>query len=205
MTEKIKNIYQRILSVMAEVDYIQKGEKRVANQYRFCSHDQVTATIHPQLVKHGIMIIPTIKERKQDGNRTEILLEVKFINIDNPTDYFVVDALGYGIDTSDKGPGKAVSYAYKYALLKTFALETGDDPDQDQNTKYEPEDPYKPKEIKTYVDSFGDDVEWFKAYVDFNAKKKKMDIPTFIKKCTENDKEIRESFFAWKESNLKVV
>lgn len=205
MTEKIKNIYQRILDVMSEIDYIQKGEKRVANQYRYVSHDLVSSVIHPQLVKHGIAVIPTVKERKQDGNRTEILLQVKFINVDDPQDHFVVDSLGYGIDTADKGPGKAYSYAYKYIILKTFVLETGDDPDQDQNTKYEPEDPYKPKEIKSYVDSFGNDAEWFKAYVDLNAKKKKMDIPTFIKKCSENDKEIRESFLSWKESNLKVV
>jgi hypothetical protein len=39
----------------------------------------------------------------------------------------------------DKGPGKAVSYAFKYALLKVFCLETGDDPDNDANARYEPE------------------------------------------------------------------
>lgn len=40
----------------------------------------------------------------------------------------------------DKGPGKAISYAVKYAYLKAFALETGDDPDHDQR-ELQPADP----------------------------------------------------------------
>ena len=49
-----------------------------------------------------------------------------------------VRAFGYGIDNGEKGPGKAVSYAVKYALLKTFCLETGDDPDRDAGTEHVP-------------------------------------------------------------------
>ena len=133
------NIYQRIVAVMREVDYIQKSDKKVNNQYRFVSHDQVAATIHPALVKHGIAVIPNVIQMKQDGNRTEIILEVSFINADNPQDMFKVTYPGLGIDPSDKGAGKAISYAIKYAILKTFVLETGDDPDNDAEAKYVPE------------------------------------------------------------------
>lgn len=133
------NVYQRILSIMEELDYIQKGDKQGGGlQYRFVSHDQVTSAIHPLLVKHRILIIPNSEEIKQDGNRTSIKIGLAFVNVDNPTDSFVTYWYGYGVDGSDKGVGKAVSYAYKYAILKTFALETGDDPDQDQNSVYEP-------------------------------------------------------------------
>lgn len=132
------NIYQRIREVMREVDYIQKGDKKVNNQYRFVSHDQVTAAIHPQLVKHGIAVIPTVDEMKQEGNRTEVTLAVEFINVDDPKDRFEVMFTAYGIDQGDKGPGKCISYAYKYALLKTFCLETGDDPDNEAESKFEP-------------------------------------------------------------------
>ena len=131
-----KNIYQRILSVMAEVDYIQKGDKMVNGQYRFVGHDQVTAIIHPQLVKHGIAVLPTVVGSKQDGNRTEVVLSTTFVNVDDPMDRIEIKTLGYGIDQGDKGPGKAVSYAFKYAVLKTFSLETGDDPDMDANASY---------------------------------------------------------------------
>tara|TARA_R110000868_G_scaffold121883_1_gene323322 strand:+ start:37 stop:639 length:603 start_codon:yes stop_codon:yes gene_type:complete len=140
MSEKVivKNIYQRIVAVMSEVSYVQKDDKKVAGQYRFVSHDSVAQAIHPQLAKHGIVIVPTVKSMVQDGNRTTMCLSVSFVNADQPDDRFTVESWGYGIDTGDKGPGKCYSYAYKYILLKTFCLETGEDPDQDQDVKYEP-------------------------------------------------------------------
>jgi hypothetical protein len=49
-----------------------------------------------------------------------------------------VQTAGYGIDPQDKGPGKAISYSVKYALLKALGLESGDDPDNDQATEHEP-------------------------------------------------------------------
>lgn len=142
--ETTKNIYQRILGVMGDVDYIQKSDKKVNNQYRFVSHDQVNSVLHPMLVKHGIAVIPTVTTLTQEGNRTAVCLNVSFVNVDNPPDKIDISAWGYGIDQSDKGPGKAVSYAYKYAMLKAFCLETGDDPDEDQQTKFEPEKKAEP-------------------------------------------------------------
>lgn len=132
------NIYQRILGVMSKLDYIQKGSEKVNGQYRFVSHDQVTAALHPLLVEYGIAVIPTVDECTQENNRTKVKLFVVFKNVDKPEDNFVVTHFGYGVDNSDKGIGKAVSYAFKYALLKTFCLETGDDPDNDAKTLYEP-------------------------------------------------------------------
>lgn len=140
MSEKVKknelNIYQRVNGVMKDVEYIQKSEKKVNGQYTFVSHDQVAAVIHPALVNHGIVVVPNVAKCGQVGNRTEVHLEVEFINMDNPSDKFLIVSVGYGIDQSDKGPGKAVSYAYKYALLKTFCLETGDDPDCDAKSTF---------------------------------------------------------------------
>lgn len=132
------NIFQRILGVMRELEYIQKGEAKVNNQYRFVSHDQVSAKVHPLLVKHGIAVIPSVDELKQEGNRTEAKVSVHFVNADNPAEVVVTKYYGYGVDPGDKGPGKAISYACKYALLKTFCLETGDDPDFDAEAAYEP-------------------------------------------------------------------
>lgn len=123
---------------MGDLDYVQKGSAKVNGMYSFVSHDQVTAAIHPCLVKHGVIVLPTVDTLKQEGNRTEVKLKVHFQNVDNPNDAFVTDWYGYGIDGADKGIGKAISYAYKYALLKTFCLETGDDPDNSVSARYEP-------------------------------------------------------------------
>ena len=135
----VPNIYQKILSLMSELDYIQKGEKTVNGQYRFVSHDQVTSKIHPLLVKHRFLIIPSTENITRDGNRTSVMMQFTFMNVDCPTDQFTVRGPGDGIDGGDKGPGKAISYAFKLACLKMFCLETGEDPDQDANATYEPE------------------------------------------------------------------
>lgn len=132
------NVFQKIRGIMSDLDYVAKGDKTVNGQYRFVSHDQVTAKVHPMLVKHGVVIIPSIDEVKQEGNRTTVKLLCVFLNADNPTDQFTICSYGQGIDAGDKGIGKAYSYAYKYALLKTFCLETGDDPDNDAKSTYEP-------------------------------------------------------------------
>lgn len=135
---EIKNIHQRILGVMNDLDYIQKGTGKVNNQYTFVSHDAVASSVHPLFVKHGITAIPSVEEMTQEHNRTKCVLTVIFVNVDQPSDYIGVKFVGYGIDSGDKGPGKAISYAYKYALLKVLCLETGDDPDNDANARYEP-------------------------------------------------------------------
>lgn len=131
------NILQRINAVMQELDYLQK-EKKSGMQYSFVSHDKVTGAIRSLLVKHGIVCWPTDYNIKQEGNRTQLQCKVIYANVDDRADSITVDSFGYGIDAQDKGPGKAISYAMKYAHLKTFSLETGDDPDQDQHVKFEP-------------------------------------------------------------------
>lgn len=131
------NIYQRLAAAMADVTYIQK-EKKQGMRYTIVSHDAVTAKVRPVLLKHGIVYHPIDLEVEQVGNRTQVRLAVRFVNIGDPADFFVVPSLGYGIDDQDKGPGKAISYAVKYALLKALGLETGDDPDYDQETPHDP-------------------------------------------------------------------
>lgn len=129
-TGDAKNVHQRLAAVMGEVDYIQKEKKQGMN-YTIVSHDAVTAKVRPVLLKHGIVYYPVRCEHHHDGNRAECAMTIRFVNIDYPTDFFDVPTFGYGIDNQDKGPGKAMSYAVKYALLKALGLETGDDPENE--------------------------------------------------------------------------
>ena len=129
MSDKL-NIHQRIAAVMREVTYIQK-ERKAGMQYTIVSHDKVTAKCRPALLSNGVIYYPVKCETVQSGNRTECNMTVRFANIDEPQDFIDVETCGYGIDTQDKGPGKAQSYAVKYALLKALGLETGDDADHD--------------------------------------------------------------------------
>jgi len=127
VTDDTRNIHQRMHDARQEVSYVQKGEKQVNGQYKFVGHDAVTALVRAAMLKHRILSVVDVVSHTQDGNRTEVDVRVTYINIDSPTDRFAVNSLGYGIDPQDKGPGKAMSYAVKYAYLKSFALETGED------------------------------------------------------------------------------
>lgn len=127
-----KNLWQRMHAVMADADRVSKdGQVKGGGNYKFVSHDAVTTEIRRHLVEHGVVAIPTLKAFDSNGNRVEATFTVRFVNIDDPTDFYEVDSFGFGIDTQDKGPGKAYSYAVKYALLKAFCLPTGDDPERD--------------------------------------------------------------------------
>lgn len=132
------NIHQRLAKAMEAVTYIQK-EKKQGMRYSIVSHDAVTAKVRPALLENGIVYYPIQTNASQTGNRTEAVMVIRFTNIDDPKDYFDVQSFGYGIDDQDKGPGKAMSYAVKYALLKTLGLETGDDPDLDQTVEFRPD------------------------------------------------------------------
>lgn len=145
----VKNIFQRINSVMQEIDYIKK-DKKVAGggaNYSAVSHDQVVAMLRDSIVKHGIVIYPEQVESKvlvaRDKSKdiAMMLYEgeyiIHFVNIDDGADRVSVRIVGHANDNGDKAPGKAVTYATKSALLKVFAIETGEN-DESRNYK-EPE------------------------------------------------------------------
>ena len=129
------NIHQRIAKVMQTITYIQK-EKKAGMRYTIVSHDAVTAKVRGPLLEAGIHYYPKTVSHVQNGNRTQCEMVVRFVNIDDPSDYIDVETFGFGIDDQDKGPGKAMSYAVKYALLKCLGLETGDDPDLEQDVQH---------------------------------------------------------------------
>lgn len=129
------NIHQRIAKVMQTITYIQK-ERKAGMRYTIVSHDAVTAKVRGPLLEAGIHYYPKTVSHVQNGNRTQCEMVVRFVNIDDPSDYIDVETFGFGIDDQDKGPGKAMSYAVKYALLKCLGLETGDDPDLEQDVQH---------------------------------------------------------------------
>jgi hypothetical protein len=78
-----------------------------------------------------------------------IWVEFTLTNADDPQDVEVTMYPGEGIDTADKGPGKAISYATKNFLLKAFLLPSGDEAD---NEAFAPETTAKPQPPKTAED-----------------------------------------------------
>ena len=141
--DKTANIFQRLAYAMSLVKGVNKAPKANGMQYRAMAHDDVTQACREPLLSAGIIYHPSRCVHSQSGNRTEVSMTLRFVNIHNPTDVLETETFGYGVDQQDKGPGKAMSYAVKYGLLKTLGLETGDDCEKD-NFDFNSADPALP-------------------------------------------------------------
>ena len=130
-----KNIFQRISAVMQDVQYLAKDDQIEfgKTKYRAISEEKVTTTIRKSLITHGIVIVPVKQEHSKDGVLTTVDVTYRIQNIENENDYIEAVSSGTGVDTQDKGVGKAMTYAYKYLLLRTFAIPTGEDPEKESS------------------------------------------------------------------------
>lgn len=130
------NIYQRINEVRKKVSYAKKDKEVSGQGYKAVTHDAVTALLRNHLIDFGVLIVPRLTSssmleagKTQKGAtiyRYEGKYEVDFVNCDNPEDRITVPGEAHANDSSDKAPGKATSYATKYAMLKLFSIETGE-------------------------------------------------------------------------------
>lgn len=125
---KAMNVYQKMLEAQKLFSYVQKDAPK-GLQYSVVTHDAVTKKARAALMATRLYAQVTTNDHGQEGNRTDATVTMRIINIDKPDEYFDTSMFGYGNDTQDKGPGKAISYAVKYCYLKAFGAETGDDAD----------------------------------------------------------------------------
>lgn len=135
------NIFEKINAVMKEIEYLTKDDKVEfgTTKYKAISEEKVTTAVRNELVKQGIVILPIAQEsenkelirtEKSVNMLTSVHVRYRIQNIEDKEDYIEVESNGTGVDTQDKGVGKAMTYAYKYMLLRTFAIPTGEDPDK---------------------------------------------------------------------------
>lgn len=134
MSEQVEiklNLFQKIHAVMQDVEYLNKDDSiSFGNtKYKAISEEKVTSTVRASLLKHGLVILPFEQEHLKEGNLTTVNTRYKIVDIDTGQ-YETIVSSGTGADTQDKGVGKAMTYSYKYLLLRTFAIPTGDDPDK---------------------------------------------------------------------------
>ena len=125
------NLYQKIHAVMQDVDYLQKDDEiKFSNtKYKAISEEKVTSTVRQSLLKHRLVIMPVEQEHSREGALSTVNTKYKIVDIDTGNFEIIVSS-GTGADTQDKGVGKAMTYSYKYLLLRTFAIPTGEDPDK---------------------------------------------------------------------------
>jgi len=123
------NIYQRINAVMKEKIYVKKGS---AGQGTGVGYDDLISVLSPLLVKNGIVVTAekegesSSRENKKGSYIYQSDYIIHYVNIDKPEDRFSTRVEAHAMDSGDKAPGKAITYATKTSMLKVFSVESGD-------------------------------------------------------------------------------
>lgn len=145
------NIYEKMSLITTEMAVIEKNLKvavNAKNSYKAVSERDVLDNVKPLEAKYRVYSYPLsreiidkdtlVKETEYNGNITKtntlfmrLNTTYRFANMDKPDEYIDINTYGDGLDTGDKAPGKAMTYADKYALMKAYKISTGDDPDKD--------------------------------------------------------------------------
>lgn len=126
------NIYEKISAIMQDVQYLAKDDHVEFGQtrYKALSEEKVTSIMRAALIKYKLVVFPIEQTANRTGNITHVDVKYRMVNVENPEEYIEIVSSGDGADTQDKGSGKAMTYAFKYMWLRTFALPTGEDPDK---------------------------------------------------------------------------
>ena len=172
--ENKANLAKAIIAVMQEVKGIEKSMTigTGINAYKGVPDQEVKKIIGEAMAKHGLCILPiSVKpnvridrweEVDQYSKSTPKDMKTKqSVFTDVTTEYLllhesgesqVLSGYGHGIDSQDKGAGKATTYSLKYVLLYTFLVPTGKIDDADNTHSDNIETPIK---IEPKVDILG--------------------------------------------------
>ena len=143
------NIFQRLLKITNDLETVKKNltvELKGGKGYKAVGEVDVLNAVKPLEVKYGVYSYPikrSVIESKEMINKYDtvnLFMRVettyRFVNVDKPDEFIDTITYGDGVDSQDKAPGKAMTYADKYALLKAYKIATGDDPDQNASEEH---------------------------------------------------------------------
>ena len=137
------SIFEKMAAVTNEIGVVNKN-LNVQGKYKAVAERDVLDAVKALEEKYRIWSYPfdrkietiTSLASKYVALRCEVVY--RFLNLDNSSEYVDIKSYGDGVDTLDKAPGKAMTYADKYALMKAYKLSTGDDPDQEPSPDVAP-------------------------------------------------------------------
>ena len=135
------NVQQALAAVMADVQSVGKTEKNQQQGFSFRGIDAVLNAVGPALRKHGVVVMPTVLEHTYGSvevgrNRTpmaHVTVKVTYTFYGPDSTALAATVIGEAMDSGDKAVAKAMSVAFRIALLQALALPT-DEPDPDADT-----------------------------------------------------------------------
>lgn len=124
--------------VMNDVNAVKKTDRNTAQNFSFRGIDAVVNAVAPALREHGVIVMPEVLEHTYSTvevgrNRTQmehVIVRVKYTFTGTEGDSLSCTVLGEAMDAGDKATPKAMSVAFRIALLQALALPT-DEPDPD--------------------------------------------------------------------------
>lgn len=148
------NLFEKIQAVSDDIKNIEK-DMQVGNAnygYKAVSDNAVTQQVKLAEKKHKIVSIPVNQElvssemfKKIDNKGKEVQMFVdnikmtlRIVDLEDPKSYIDIVSFGKGLDSGDKGFGKASTYARKYALLNAYKIATGEDLDAHKSEEITP-------------------------------------------------------------------
>lgn len=155
------NIYQKLIEVRKTCQYLKKDNK--GYQFQYVSSSQTLGTLRQAMDEQGLLLVPAVNSfevrdhtTSKGGHENYTLLDMTFtwVNADNPEERVECGWTGQGLDTGEKGVGKALTYAEKYFLLKFFNIATDkDDPDAFQDKQESHRSESTKKEVPKFIPS----------------------------------------------------
>lgn len=168
------NIYEKIHAVMQDVQYLAKDDRVEfgSTKYKALSEEKVTSILRAELLRHKLVVYPIRQSTSRTGQITHVDVTYRMVNAENPEESIEIASCGDGADSQDKGAGKAMTYAFKYMWLRTFAIPTGEDPDKissaeldAQAQKEEGIDEIRQAALQSAIERAGKDVQGMLAYL----------------------------------------
>jgi hypothetical protein len=123
------NLFQRLARISGHVGNVPKKGYNAFHKYHYVTEADLVGAVRQYLAAAGILMIPDVIETTQLSDElTKVVVEY---TVTDGGASFTFKVPGYGSDRGDKGVYKALTGSMKYAIMKLFKIETGDDPEQD--------------------------------------------------------------------------
>lgn len=136
------SVFERVHAVLRDLPAIGKNSQApgAMGGYNFRGIEDITAALKPLLAKHGVFMVPTVKERQESVRQTQggrslyvvdLLVRFTFCSAlggdPDGFDYrpgasFASEVWGQGSDSGDKAVQKAMTSAFKTMLSITFCI-----------------------------------------------------------------------------------
>jgi hypothetical protein len=165
MSEK-PTIVEAMSAAMAEVQAVGKRDRNNEQGYNFRGIDAVINAVGPVFRKHGIVPAPVKCEAKyrdvltsREKRSRECTVSVTYRFHGPAGDFIDCEVPGESMDFGDKGAPKAMSVAYRIALLQMLCIPTHE-PEPDAATYERSADPvWDPSEQEVLVTGWTAEIE----------------------------------------------